>query len=152
MVRKGILVIPLALVFALGIIALKASQSPPSVSQTPTPLMAQSPTAIVSPAASSNIEIMTPKDRDMVSSPISVLGNARVFENVVSIRLIDDNGNVLASENVNANSPDVGKFGPFEASIAFNPPQTKSGLLEVYQMSAKDGSEIDKVSIPVIFK
>ena len=152
MVRKGVILIPLALVLAWVVIALRSSQLPPTVSQTPTQLMTQSPTTIASPAASSNIEVMAPKDRDVVTSPILVLGNARVFENVVSIRLTDDNGNVLATENVNAKSPDVGKFGPFEASIVFNAPQTKTGLLEVYQVSAKDGSEIDKVSIPVIFK
>ena len=53
-----------------------------------------------------------------------------------------------------ANAPDTGQFGPF------NVPVTLSGnlqsndhlTLEVFQYSAKDGSEIDKVVIPLIYR
>ncbi len=78
-------------------------------------------------------------------------GKARVFENVVSIRLKDKNGKILFQGTTNAQSPDVGQFGLFQKEVTFETMQ-KEGTLEVYQASARDGSEIDKVTIPVKFQ
>jgi hypothetical protein len=145
-VQKGLVLIPL---IALGAIALFfwTEQQVPPVSNTPVQTAALSPTAVASPAASSNIEVMSPKQGEKVSSPFMVYGNARVFENVVSIRLSDGEGNVLYQNNVIANAPDVGKFGPFQAKVDYSVSQPQKGILEVFQSSAKDGSEIDKVTL-----
>lgn len=107
-------------------------------------------TGSITPSASINIEVLTPLTGDNVKSGFSVKGNARTFENMVAIRLLDSIGNVLIETNTMANAPDVGKFGPFEKSIIFETSDT-SGSLEVFQYSAKDGSEIDKVIIPLQF-
>lgn len=104
----------------------------------------------LAPAASNNIEVLSPRGGDSIKSGFAVKGNARVFENVVSIRLLDSLGNVLVQTNASANAPDVGKFGPFEEVLKFQSDDS-SGTLEVYQVSAKDGSEIDKVTIPLQF-
>lgn len=133
-------------VFALFFWAQK--QTPP-VSTIPTQTVALSPTAVASPAASTNIEVMRPQKMDKAFSPLVVSGNARVFENVVSVRLIDSSGNVLAQTTTMANSPDAGKFGPFQAEIEYKVDSPQKGTLEVYAVSPKDGSEIDKVTIPV---
>lgn len=128
---------------------LLVSPSPyPTISTNPT--LTQNNTAI-SPAASRNIEVLSPRGGDSVKSGFAVKGNARVFENVVSIRLSDSDGYILVQTTAYANAPDVGQFGPFEKILNF---QTNSsmGTLEVYQASAKDGSEIDKVSVPLLFK
>jgi len=105
----------------------------------------------MAPAASNNIEVLSPRGGDSVKSGFAVKGNARVFENVVSIRLSDSEGNSLVETTTNTNAPDAGQFGPFEKMLTF---QTNSdtGTLEVFQYSAKDGSEIDKVTIPLLFK
>ena len=63
----------------------------------------------------------------------------------------DDNGIVLFEGTAIANAPDVGQFGPFEKQIEFNT-NALSGTLTVYQASAKDGSRIDVVTIPLKFK
>jgi hypothetical protein len=147
-VQKGLVLIPFV---ALGVLALffwTEKQVPP-VSNIPTQTVALSPTAVASPAASSNIEIMIPQKDEKVKSPFTVSGNARVFENVVSIRLIDSIGNILYQNNTMANAPDAGKFGPFQAKIDYQVSQPQKGTLEVYQVSAKDGSEIDKVTVGV---
>lgn len=104
----------------------------------------------MAPLASQNIEVLSPRSGDRVKSGFAVKGNARVFENIVSIRLSDSEGNVLIETSAYANAPDVGKFGPFEKMLNFQT-SANEGILEVYQSSAKDGSEIDKVTVPVLF-
>lgn len=133
-------------VFALFFWAQK--QTPP-VSTIPTQTVALSPTAVASPAASTNIEIMRPQKMDKVSSPLVVSGNARVFESVVSIRLTDASGNILAQTTTIANSPDAGKFGPFQTELEYKVDAPQKGTLEIYAVSPKDGSEIDKVTLEV---
>jgi hypothetical protein len=83
--------------------------------------------------------------------PISLKGKARVFENTVSYRLIDEQKNILNEGFVMADAPDVGQFGDFTKKIYYPETKSKNGILQVFQFSAKDGSEIDMVSIPVIF-
>jgi hypothetical protein len=54
-----------------------------------------------------------------------------------------------------ANAPDAGQFGPFSENITISSNNVRTGdalLLEVFQFSAKDGSEVDKVSIPLILQ
>lgn len=151
--RKDLLIllavlIPLSLVML--IIAGNFSDPAPFATTSINPPVSQNPTAI-SPAASRNIEVLSPRGGDFVKSGFAVKGNARVFENVVSIRLTDAGENVLVQTFTTANAPDVGMFGPFEKVLKFETAVTE-GTLEVYQSSAKDGSEIDKVTIPVLFK
>lgn len=104
----------------------------------------------MAPSASSNIEVLSPRGGDNVKSGFVVKGNARTFESNVTIRLSDSDGNVLIETNTLANAPDAGQFGPFEKMINFQS-NSDTGTLEVFQYSAKDGSQIDKVTIPVLF-
>jgi cytoskeletal protein RodZ len=101
-------------------------------------------------AEADNIIVSSPKKEEAVSSPFSINGKARVFENVVSIRLKDDNGKTLFQGTAQAQSPDIGQFGTFKAEINYTTSES-AGTLEVFQTSAKDGSEIDKIIIPVKF-
>lgn len=127
----------------------------PFLSPTPYPTIStkSDPSQLITmaPMASTNIEVLSPRTGDAVQSGFAVKGNARVFENVVSIRLTDSGGNILVQTWTYANAPDVGKFGPFEKMLNFQTYATE-GTLEIYQSSAKDGSEIDKVTIPLLFK
>lgn len=99
-----------------------------------------------------NISIATPAENETVNLPILVSGQARVFENVVSVRLKSTSGEILYQDFATAQSPDMGKFGPYEKQINYltKKPADKSLILEVYTNSAKDGSEIDLVSRPLI--
>ena len=139
--------IPLSIVML--IIARSFSNPTPFPTTSINPTVSQNPTAI-SPAASRNIEVLSPRGGDFVKSGFAIKGNARVFENMVSIRLTDSEGNLLVQTSSYANAPDVGMFGSFEKVLKFETNATE-GTLEVYQVSAKDGSEIDKVTIPVLF-
>ena len=104
------------------------------------------------PTASENIRVTNPTPNMSVTSPLLVQGEARVFENTVSLRLTDEAGRILAETFTTADAPDIGLFGPFEISLSFSKPAAATGLLEVFEQSAKDGSEINKVSIPVSFE
>lgn len=79
-----------------------------------------------------------------INSGFLLSGTARVFENVVTYRLKDTKNNILAQGNLIAAAPDIGQFGPFETNVSYSAPVTQFGYLEVFTLSAKDGSEIDK--------
>jgi Immunoglobulin-like domain of bacterial spore germination len=99
------------------------------------------------PTESQNIKVTSPQPGEKVTSPISLKGEGRVFESVVSYRLKDASGHVVTSGTVTAAAPDAGQFGPFEKLIGFSNVQGSSLTLEVFQVSAKDGSDSDKVTI-----
>lgn len=94
------------------------------------------------------IWVTHPTPNQVAGVPLLVKGSARVFEAAVSARLLDENGNLLAEGHTmaTAGAPDRGDF---EMSLKFDPPSSGRGVLEVYWASPKDGSDLDKVSIPL---
>jgi hypothetical protein len=122
-------------------------------------------TEVIPPAASSsarssaqssargaaNIVITEPAANQAVTSPVTVKGQARVFENTYQYRVRDADGTVLAQGFGTAQSPDIGQFGPLSSVIAFSEPEGERGTIEVFTLSANDGSETDMVVIPVRF-
>jgi hypothetical protein len=98
-----------------------------------------------------NIHIFSPQKGDTVGLPIKILGEVRVFENQFSIRIKDKNGKVLVEETAMGENGDAGQYNLFEKSINYPDPKTTEGTIEVFDYSAKDGSEIDKVIVPIKF-
>ena len=98
-----------------------------------------------------NIIVSEPKPNNEVSSPMTITGKARVFENTFNIRLKEKSGQVLAEDTVMAQSQEVGEFGSFTKQLTFSAPSESEGMLEVFDYSAKDGSVADLVSITVKF-
>lgn len=94
------------------------------------------------------IWVNTPVANQTINSPLTIRGNALVFEATVSYRLKDTNGNILAQGFTMADSgaPDRGDF---EAVLHFSPSSSGEGQLEVFEVSAKDGSDVNMVIIPV---
>lgn len=103
------------------------------------------------PQAEANIIVAQPKENNSVGLPLIIKGKARVFENVFSYRIKNEDGSLLYENNGYANSPDMGQFGDFEISVNYPEPKSGKGIVEVFEYSAKDGSEINKVITPVIF-
>lgn len=99
-----------------------------------------------------NIIVESPKEGEKVASLLRISGQARVFENMFNYRLKDEKGLVLTEGTLYANAPDIGQFGPFEKEVTFPKPKTEKGILEVFDYSAKDDSEIDKATINLTFK
>jgi hypothetical protein len=121
-----------------------AAQSAPK--PTPTPLAADS----------GNIIVSSPHANDQVSDMFQVMGKARVFENVVSIKVVNRlTGRVYYNAQTTTASPDAGQYGEFTANVNLTDDGTlRPGdalTVEIFQASAKDGSQTDLVSIPVRF-
>lgn len=99
-----------------------------------------------------NIVVEYPKPGDSVGFPFKAYGKARVFESQFSWRLKDANGKVVGQGSGMANSPEMGKYGPFEIEVGFAETNGDSATLEVFDYSAKDGSVQDLVSVPLKIK
>ena len=104
-----------------------------------------------SPLKEVNITVSEPKANDEVGLPLIVRGQARVFESTVNYRLKDADGSLLVENFTTALSPDMGQFGAFEISTMYPKPKGISGTVEVFWYSPKDGEELDKVIVPVVF-
>ena len=94
------------------------------------------------------IWVTSPVTNQIITSPVEISGSARVFEATVSFRIKDEQGNTLAQGFANASkgAPDRGDF---KGQLAFKPPGPGKGQIEVFEVSMKDGSDRNKVIIPV---
>jgi hypothetical protein len=108
------------------------------------------PTTVVN--AEKNIIVTQPEAKNFIVLPyFAIAGRARVFENVLQYRLKKADGTVLAEGKMEAKSPDAGQYGDFFLSDLVKEDYFGAGTVEVFSYSAKDGSEINKVVIPVTF-
>lgn len=98
---------------------------------------------------SRNILINTPWIGDSIQSPVVISGEAAAFEGTVSIRIKDSSDHILAQTTTQTTTGQ--ERSPFKASIDFGKTNSKKGTVEVYTVSAKDGSDQDLVSISVVF-
>ena len=94
------------------------------------------------------IWVTAPIKDQIITSPVKISGNARVFEATVSYRIKDDNGNMLAQGFATAKEGAPGR-GDFTGELAFKPAGPGKGQIEVFEVSMKDGSDRNKVIIPV---
>jgi hypothetical protein len=95
------------------------------------------------------IQVGSPGFGDTFSSGDLVEGTANVFEATVSLRLLDAQGNVLF-EGFTTATCGTGCRGDYSEAIDFEIDSEQEGTLEVFESSAEDGSDIHKVSIPVM--
>lgn len=98
-----------------------------------------------------SIRVDSPQPYDEVTSPLVATGAARVFEGVLSYRLKDANNLVLVEKSVTIGGPEYGSYTPYTLYIPYSTPKTAAGILEVFEISAKDGTEVNKVIVPVHF-
>ncbi|NLU50649.1 MAG: spore gernimation protein [Syntrophomonadaceae bacterium] len=96
------------------------------------------------------IWVTSPRPGAKVTSPLQVTGTARVFEAAVNIRLLTREGEKLA-ETFTTATAGAPERGFFETTLEFTKPVSDQGYLEVLWHSPKDGSELDKVRVPVKF-
>jgi type II secretory pathway pseudopilin PulG len=97
------------------------------------------------------IVLRSPKSGDTVTSPVKISGRASVFEGTLSLRIKDANGNVIAEDFTTA-TLGAPEWGDFDTNLNYSVSSSQSGTIEVYTISAKDGSIDDIVSISVTLK
>lgn len=100
-------------------------------------------------SASQNVIVQRPGVRDIIDSPLTVSGQAKVFEGNVLIELrADGAAEPLFTGNVTGGAgPD---FGPFEGTFEFTDPGSGGGALLATVPSAKDGS-VSEVAVMRVF-
>ena len=86
-----------------------------------------------------------------VSSPVRVTGTANVFEAVFRINIVDGKGVIVADQRVQASSG-TGTRGIFDVTIKYPAGHAGQGSLIVFENSAKDGSPVNVVKIPIVLK
>ena len=96
------------------------------------------------------IQIKLPQKNTVIENPVLISGKANVFEANVRVRILDDNKNILADDFITADGW-MDKLYLFKKEIDYKMPQTENGLIEIFEESAKDGSDLHKIEIPVVF-
>jgi hypothetical protein len=94
------------------------------------------------------IVVDAPRVGQNLSSPASISGTANVFEATVSFQVLDQNGNVVG-EGFTTASCGTGCRGDFVATAEYEVDHDQPGTIRVFESSAKDGSAINLVEIPV---
>lgn len=102
------------------------------------------------------IDVATPHEGDVVSSPLTVRGEARgawYFEAQFPVRLLDADGRVLASAPAHATGDWMtDQMVPFEATLTFDRPAAVTGTLVLEKDNPSDlPQNADSRSIPVRF-
>jgi germination protein M len=95
------------------------------------------------------IFVESPAPGDALGTSLRVEGSADVFEAQFQIELRDSGGSLVLSEPVMATAG-TGQRGNFDATFAYQTHLPGPGQLTAFDLSAKDGSRIDSVSIPVV--
>lgn len=83
-----------------------------------------------------------------VASPLRLTGTANTFEATFQIQITAPDGTMLYDRFATATSG-TGTRGTFDVTARFEPPAPGMGELRVFEYSAKDGSVINDVTIPV---
>ena len=84
-----------------------------------------------------------------MSSPVTISGTADVFEAVVSIAVLDEHRRTVASSFTMATCG-TGCRGSYIIDVRYDVGTRQPGTIRVYEVSAKDGSPLHIVEIPVI--
>ncbi|RIK36451.1 MAG: hypothetical protein DCC55_27265 [Chloroflexi bacterium] len=126
---------------------------------TPTETITVTPTVTVTPPVTptttpvwsdpdAQIELFSPRANGLYHSPVEVIGLSQTFEGNVNLRLNAEDGTVLAERFTTGGSVDGFDF--FHTYLRFTVSEQVSSTLEVFETSAEDGSEINKVTVPLI--
>ena len=113
-------------------------------------IMFSSEIIIKSPARNNSIEVTAPKINERIKSPVQISGQAAIFEAQFNARIKDNSGLILAETQLRTEEGQT--MSPFSAKIKYKKSSANQGIIEVFDVSPKDGAEIYKVSIPVTFQ
>jgi germination protein M len=102
------------------------------------------------------IVVDEPRPGALVTSPLTVRGAASAFESTVSLEVRDEDGRLLFEGFTTATGAafdDEGNpaWAPFSATVTFAPGTATAGVVTAYESSAKDGTPINVMAVPVRF-
>ena len=98
------------------------------------------------------IKINHPAPGDVVGNPAHVAGYGTAFEGVISLRIRDDDGTVIAQGTAQGGSNWV--IGEFKADLQFDRrPNQRLGVVEAFQESASgSGEDLHLDRVPSVFR
>ena len=105
---------------------------------------------ISSPAENKTLRITAPKVGAYIKSPVTISGRATDPKTALQVKIKDSSGLTLAREKMTTAASQ--KMSIFSAKVKYKKPSRSKGTIEIFYLSPKDGSEINKLSIPVNFK
>jgi Immunoglobulin-like domain of bacterial spore germination len=131
-----------------------ATTAPPTTTPTasPTPSPTPTPTPVPTPllSARGGILVKEPLANTRVRSPLTISGEASVFEAALVWQVTDTAGRVLAGGFTTATAGAPAK-GTFSITATFqDPPSDVIGFAEVFTRSPKDGEIDEIVRVPLI--
>lgn len=127
-----------------------ASQTNGSPSASPTASPSPVPSATTLSSARGFITVSRPLANARVTSPLTIAGDASVFEATLQWRLTDSAGRVLAQGIATATAGAPAR-GTYTVVATFVPPATDTiGIVEVFERSPRDGSIDEIVRVPVV--
>jgi len=98
--------------------------------------------------ADPSIIVSAPATGATVTSPVHIAGQARVFEATVSIAIIGAVDGVLADTFTTA-AEGAPTLAAFATDVSIAPTRAQNGCLLVFESSARDGSSVNIVQVPV---
>ncbi len=96
------------------------------------------------------VKVTTPKIGAQIKSPALIAGQADLSGNKLKVKIKDNKGLILAEGFVQTKNDK--KMSDFSINLSYKKPSTQKGTVEVFRVAAKDGSEINKIIIPIVFK
>ena len=99
------------------------------------------------------IVVESPEPDASVSSPVTISGTASVFEGTVQVRILDADGEEIASAftTASAGAPDRGDFSK---EVGFTVDEAQDGVVEVFEQNVAEAEESPErelftVAVPV---
>jgi Immunoglobulin-like domain of bacterial spore germination len=119
-----------------------------SAAATPSPT--PSPAFTVLSSVKGGITLSRPQPNARITSGVTIAGDASVFEAALQWRIADSAGRVFAQGNTTASAGAPGR-GTYSITANFTPPATDTiAIVEVWSVSAKDGTIDEIVRVPVV--
>ncbi|MGH3738851.1 MAG: Gmad2 immunoglobulin-like domain-containing protein [Micromonosporaceae bacterium] len=94
------------------------------------------------------IVVTSPLIGQSVSSPVTIAGTANTYEATVNVRILDASGTEIATGFTTATCG-TGCRGRYATTLAYRVAAGQPGRIQVYEISAEDGSRVKVVDIPV---
>lgn len=143
----------LALVVVLGACGKITTSPTPTDSPRPSTPRPSLATPIPSPVTSAKgaITLRSPLVNETLRSPVTISGDASVFEATLAWRISDTTGRVIAEGITTASAGAPGR-GTFSVTVTYSVPTETVAFVEVYSRSPKDGNIDEIVRIPVTLR
>ena len=143
----------LALIVVLGACGKITTPPTPTDSPAPATVRPSLATPIPGPVTSAKgaITLKSPLVNETLRSPVTISGDASVFEANLAWRISDTSGRVLAEGITTASLGAPGR-GTFSVTANYTVAAETIGFVEVYSRSPKDGNIDEIVRIPVTLR